>query len=256
MTITILGSGTAIPVHDRAPAAVLWQSGEETILFDIGPGTLLRLEAQGVDFRALQKIFLTHLHSDHTLDLVTFLQANDSLPEPGRLAAVSLTGCKGTQEFFTKLMEVFPGISSRTYSFSLHERGVDSWQEGGFEVTTALTCHTPSSLAYRIDSSEGSFVYTGDAVLNEGLIELCRGVDLLICDCSFPAEIHSPDHMNAHDVGVLAAKAGVVCVVPTHFYPQALASDIESQIRQSYSGRIILASDGLHLEIRSGKEHQ
>jgi ribonuclease BN (tRNA processing enzyme) len=249
ITITILGSGTAIPVSGRAPAAVLWQGDDETILFDIGPGTLLRLNEQGVDFQSLRKIFLTHLHSDHTLDLVTFVQANDCIPAPGRQVSLSITGCKGTQSFFNKLMEVFPGITPENYPFRITEKAAESWQEGRIKVRTALTGHTPFSLAYRIESDEGIFVYTGDAILSDTLIDLCRHADLLICDCSYPANIQSPDHMNTTAVGQLAAKAEVKCLAPTHFYPQVLAVDIKAEIRQHYSGPILLATDGMKLKI-------
>lgn len=253
ITITILGSGTAIPVRGRAPAALLWQSGDETILFDIGPGTLLRLKEHGVDFQSLNTIFLTHLHSDHTLDLVTLIQANDCLPAPGRHAPLAITGCKRTQSFFAKLMEVFPGIEPKNYPLKISEKAEEAWQEGSLMVRTALTGHTPFSLAYRIESEDGVFVYTGDAVLSDALIDLCQKADLLICDCSYPASIQSPDHMNAAAVGQLAANAQVKHLVPTHFYPQALAADIETEIRRYYSGPISLATDGMEIKISNGK---
>jgi ribonuclease BN (tRNA processing enzyme) len=249
ITITILGSGTAYPVRGRAPAAVLWQGDDETFLFDIGPGTLLRLIEQGVDFQSLKKIFLSHLHSDHTLDLVTFVQANDCIPAPGRQAPLSITGCKGTRSFFTKLMEAFPGITPENYPFEITERAAESWQEGRIKVKTALTGHAPFSLAYRIETAEGIFVYTSDAVLSDSLTDLCRHADFLLCDCSFPASIQSADHMNTSAVGRLAADAEVKNLVPMHFYPQVLASDIKAEIRQYFSGTILPATDGMQLKL-------
>lgn len=253
ITITILGSGTAFPVRSRAPAGILWQCDDKVILFDIGPGTLLRLNEQGVDFQSLREIYLTHLHSDHTLDLVTLVQANDCIPAPGRQVPLSITGCKDTQLLFTKLMEVFPGIAPRNYPFKIIERAAESWQEGRIKVRTALTGHTSFSLGYRVESDEGIFVYTGDAVLSDTLISLCQNADLLICDCSFPASIHSPDHMNTTAVGQLAASAEVKCLVPTHFYPQVLATDIAAEIRHHYSGSILLATDGMKIKIPNGE---
>ncbi len=252
-TVTILGSGTAIPIRGRAPAAVLWQGSEKTILLDIGPGTLLRLEEQGVNYQTLSDIFLTHLHSDHTLDLVTLLQANDCIPSPGRQVPLSITGCKGIQSFFIKLMEAFPGIEPANYPFRIVERSADTWQEGRFKIRTALTGHTPFSLAYRVESDEGIFVYTGDAILSDNLIDLCLDADLLICDCSYPASIQSPDHMNTTAVGQLAGSAGVKFLVPTHFYPQALDSNITAEIKRHYSGPILPATDGMKLRIPTGE---
>ena len=252
IAITILGSGTAIPVGGRAPSALLWQSGEKTIMFDIGPGTLLRLIEQGIDYQTLSEIYLTHLHSDHTLDLVTFIQANDCVFAPGRQIPLSITGCKGTHSFFAKLMEVFPGIEPVNYPLKIIERAAETWQEGRFKVRTALTGHTPFSLGYRVESDEGIFAYTGDAVLSDTLIDLCQDADLLICDCSYPASIQSPDHMNTTAVGLLGASAEVKCLVPTHFYPQVLATDITAEIRRHYSGPILPATDGMKLRIPTG----
>jgi ribonuclease BN (tRNA processing enzyme) len=252
-TVTILGSGTAIPIRGRAPAAVLWQGSEKTILLDIGPGTLLRLEEQGVNYQTLSDIFLTHLHSDHTLDLVTLLQANDCIPSPGRQVPLSLTGCKGTQSFFAQLMDVFPGIAPAKYPFRIIEKTAESWRDGQLQVRTALTGHTPFSLAYRVESPDGIFVYTGDAVLTDSLINLCQNADLLICDCSYPAGVQSPDHMNAIAVGQLAASANVKCLIPTHFYPQALDSNITAEIKRHYSGPILPATDGMKLRIPTGE---
>jgi ribonuclease BN (tRNA processing enzyme) len=253
ITITILGSGTAIPVNGRAPASVLWQRKDDADLFEIGPGTLLRLREQGINFQSLRNIFLTHLHSDHTLDLVTLIQANDCIPDPGRQEPLTITGCKGTQSFFAQLMEAFPGISPVKYPFRIDEKTEGSWQAGDVKVKSALTGHTSSSLAYRIESDEGVFVYSGDAVLSDALVDLCTNADLAVCDCSYPASIESPDHMNTTEVGHLAARAGIKTLVPTHFYPQVLAADIKGEIRQHYSGQILPAIDGMVLRIPSRK---
>ena len=73
MQLTILGSGTGVPLPQRSPAGVLVQIGATPLLFDLGPGTIPRLNAVGVSYRDLEHVFLTHLHPDHTLDLVMLL---------------------------------------------------------------------------------------------------------------------------------------------------------------------------------------
>src|SRR5512143_1075017 len=102
MRLTILGAGTAIPLPGFSPAGHLVLIGDQPLLFDIGPGTLARLAAAGIDYRDLDHLFLTHHHSDHTLDLVTLLQDYDSTPGWVRRKPFHLIGCRGTQAFYER----------------------------------------------------------------------------------------------------------------------------------------------------------
>ena len=76
MQVTILGAGTSIPAPRHSPAGIYVKVGGEHLLFDAGPGTLQRLHTAGVIFRELDRIFLTHYHIDHCLDLVSILFAS------------------------------------------------------------------------------------------------------------------------------------------------------------------------------------
>ena len=49
MELIVLGSGTAIPRPHRSPAGYAVQVGQETLLFDSGPGTLGRLAQAGLE---------------------------------------------------------------------------------------------------------------------------------------------------------------------------------------------------------------
>ncbi|MCI0475547.1 MAG: MBL fold metallo-hydrolase, partial [Anaerolineales bacterium] len=101
--LTILGAGTGVPMPRRSPAGVLVQIGATPLLFDLGPGTLPRLDAAGVSYRDLEYVFLTHLHPDHTLDLAMLLQALNSTPGYTRERALHLIGCPGTQSLYENL---------------------------------------------------------------------------------------------------------------------------------------------------------
>ena len=142
MQLIILGAGTAIPTPQNSPAGVLVRVGETPLLFDMGPGTLARLAAAGVSYRDLEYVFLTHLHSDHTLDLATFLQANDSTPGWTRTQPVHLSGCRGTQRFYAQLMQTFPGIAPQSYALDIRELGAARAAFDAWTVETAHTGHT------------------------------------------------------------------------------------------------------------------
>jgi ribonuclease BN (tRNA processing enzyme) len=249
MDLTILGAGTAVPTARRSPAGVLVRVGETPLLFDMGPGTLARLAAAGVSYRDLEYVFLTHLHSDHTLDLVTFLQVNESTPGWTRTKPVHLAGCLGTQKLYNQLMAAYTGFAPRSYALEIRELGAEHVEFGEWSIETALTQHTGSSVAYRIQAGRQSIVYTGDTVESDNLKKLARGVDVLVCECAFPRGWDTLDHMTADAVGRVARAANAQRVVLTHLYPPAQAVDIAAQVREEFAGEIIVAEDGTRIVV-------
>ena len=245
MELVILGAGTAIPTPYRSAAGVLVRVGEIPLLFDMGPGTLARLALAGVSYRDLEYVFLTHLHPDHTLDLVTFLQVNDSTPEWTRTQSVHLTGCYGTKEFYTRLLEVYPGIAPRSYPLDIRELAQERIMFDHWTIETVLTGHTNTSIGYRVEAENKVVVYSGDAVAKPELEHLARDADVFVCECAFPRGYPTDDHMTADAVGRIACTAKVKHVVLTHLYPPALAMDIATQVRTEYVGEISIAIDGL-----------
>jgi ribonuclease Z len=67
--VIVLGSGSPLPDPARAGPSTLVRTGAGDLLFDRGRGVLMRAAAAGTSAGALQGLFLTHLHSDHTTDL-------------------------------------------------------------------------------------------------------------------------------------------------------------------------------------------
>lgn len=249
MEFTLLGSGTAIPLLQHSPAGVLVRVGATPLLFDIGPGTLARLAAAGVSYRDLEYVFLTHHHSDHTLDLVTFLQANDSTPGWTRTRPVHLVGCRGTKDFYAQLMQVFPGITPQSYALDIREVGAERIEFGTWTIEAALTGHTGTSVVYRIEAEGRTIVYSGDAVESAELIRLARDADGFVCECAFPRGHSTTDHLTADAVGRIARAANVKRVVLTHLYPPALEVDIAAQVRAEYAGEVIVAVDGTRVVV-------
>ena len=249
MDLTILGAGTAIPTPQSSPAGVLVRVGATPLLFDLGPGTMARLASAGVSYREIEYIFLTHLHSDHTLDLVTFLQINDSTPGWMRTRPIHLTGCRGTQHFYDQLMQVYPGIAPQSYTIDIREVGTERIAFDGWTIETAKTGHTGSSIAYRIEAEDHVVVYTGDARENPELTHIARDADVFVCECAFPSGYPTNDHMTADAVGRVAQSARVRKVVLNHLYPPALDVDIVAQVREIYDGKIVVAVDGMQIEV-------
>lgn len=249
MRLTILGAGTAIPLPGFSPAGHLVLIGDQPLIFDIGPGTLSRLAAAGIDYRDLDHLFITHHHSDHTLDLVTLLQDYDSTPGWVRRKPFHLIGCRGTQAFYERLMAAYPGIAPSTYPFEITELTDDHLVGQGWTVQAAPTGHTADSNGYRVEAGGKSIVFSGDAVFSTGLAELAQQADILVCECSFPGAAAPEGHLSASQVGRLAQGARAKRLVLVHLYPPAHRVDLLSQVKEHYGGPVEVAMDGLTIDI-------
>jgi ribonuclease BN (tRNA processing enzyme) len=247
--IFLLGTGTAVPVKQHAPAGLVIIAGGKNLLFDIGPGTLSRLEQAGISYSQINQLFLSHFHPDHTLDLATLLLVFNYAPGAARTLPFTITGPVGIEDFLQRMTRLYPELVPVEYKLDLNQvRQNESWI-GKTRILSAPTGHTPESVAYRLEFAGHSVVYSGDAAPQGELAKLAEGADMLICECSFPSGWETEYHLNADSLGHIARQAGVKSLAVTHCYPPALAVDLVSQIRNHYGGEVQLAVDGLHLSL-------
>lgn len=69
-TVTILGSNSAAPAHDRNQTSQLVNIGKSAILVDCGEGTQIQFRKYGIKTAKLDYILISHLHGDHYLGLM------------------------------------------------------------------------------------------------------------------------------------------------------------------------------------------
>jgi ribonuclease Z len=249
--LTILGAGTAVPSPGRSPAGYLVRVGPSPLLFDLGPGTLARLAMAGVSHRDLRRVFISHLHSDHVLDLVTLLQASNATPGWAREDPLELYGCRGLARLVGQVMAAFDGTTPMGFPLRVTELGPDRREFDGFTVETALTAHTETSLAFRVEADGQALVYSGDAIESPELARLARAADVFVCECSFPRGWRTADHVTADGAGRLARSAGARKLVLSHLYPPAQEADVAGQARAEYGGEVLVAVDGTVVDLRS-----
>jgi ribonuclease BN (tRNA processing enzyme) len=243
MRIVILGTGTGIPVKARGSAGLYVHVGGEHLLFDSGPGTLKRLTEVGVTYQHLDRIFYTHYHPDHCLDLVSILFAM-RIPAPARKRPLAIYGPRGLKTLYRQLNRAFHGwIEPQTYRLTLKEIDHTRLAFSDYRVRTARMNHSAAALGYRVETGGKSVVYSGDTDRCEEIIVLGRGADALILECSHPDERKVIGHLTPTECGRIAAEAGCRHLVLTHFYPVFQGYDIRKRVRQSFRGRLTLARD-------------
>jgi len=249
MELIILGSGTAIPSPRRGSPGLLVQAADRLLLFDGGTGTLRTLARAGISFVELDRVFYTHLHPDHTGDLVPLLFALRNAEYP-RQKPLSLAGPRGFKAFFERLQVAYGHwIDPAGYELRLEELHDEAVQGEGFRVIPTPVKHIQYSLGYRVEAEGRSLVFSGDTAFCESLIELARGADLLVLECSFPDGYVTNLHLTPSEAGRIAAEAGCRRLLLTHFYPICDAHDIFTQCRKTYDGEILLAEDLLKVEV-------
>jgi len=249
MEICLLGTGTAIPTQQHSPAGLVIKTGDQTLLFDIGPGTLGRLHLAKVAYTQLNHLLLTHLHPDHTLDLATLFLAFNYAPNAERTAPFQITGCGGLEDFLKRMFNLYPEVAPIPFELNLQIVYRNEFSVGDLQIKSAPTMHTPESVAYLVTDGKHSVVYSGDANPHGELAQLAEGVDLLISECSYPSGWETEDHLNADTVGQIAQQAGVKSLVLTHSYPPALAVDLVAQVRRHFTGNVQLAYDGMCISL-------
>jgi ribonuclease BN (tRNA processing enzyme) len=253
ITVTVLGSGTCVPSLERSSCSVLVETGGRKWLIDSGAGTLRRLLEAGTTIFELSHLLYSHLHPDHTADLVPLLFAT-KYPDGGRTEPLTIVAGHGFADFFNRLKQAYGhwidigGDLLRIVE--MDAGGRDHLRLAGVDIDTAPMEHSPQSVAFRLTGPGGKrLVYSGDTDYTEQLIDLARQADLLICESAFPEHLKVQGHLTPALAGAIAARAGVRRLMLTHFYPACAQADIEAECRRAYSGPLILASDLLRITL-------
>ena len=242
--LLVLGSGSILPHPRRGPAGyALRVAPGEVFLLDPGPGTVRRLAPCGLALEEIRRIFVTHFHPDHCLDLLALLFARRN-PRLAAAGPLEIVGPEGTARLLKAAEGMFGGWV-RDPGASVREVGPGEHALGGCLLRVAKTHHTDHALAYRFDFEGGaSFAYSGDTPEHPDVAALVRDVGLFLCECSFPEEAAVEGHLTPSQAGRLAQGAGVRRLLLTHFYPECDDVDVLGRVRAQFKGPAWLAAEG------------
>jgi ribonuclease BN (tRNA processing enzyme) len=246
LTLTVLGSGTAVPSFERFPAGYLVQGAGHSLLVDCGPGVLRRLAQVGVGPDALDAVYLTHFHPDHCADVAALLFALRNRAYRYR-RPLRVCAAVGLGEWLEHLYAAWPWLRPRAdeYPLLLQELEPGEHHCGPFRIGTYPVVHTAQSLAYRVRLADepGTVALSGDADAGLGLVEAARDADLFVCDAAFPDHAYEPGHLTPSRAGRVAAEARARHLCLTHFYPECAGHDLASQAATTFAGAVSLAAD-------------
>ena len=274
ITVTLLGTGCPPPVMNRFGPSTLVEAGEQKFLFDAGRGALQRLTQLAVRWQDVQGVFLTHLHSDHTVGFPD-LWLTGWLIFPGRNVPLQVWGPRGTTAMMSHLKQAYEyDIRIRIQNDSASPEGVALvvkdinegvvYEKSGVKITAFEVDHAPvkPAFGYRIDYAGRSVALSGDTRVSENLIRHAQGVDVLVHEVLAPATLqragvppgrakHIVDyHTTPEQAGEVFTRVKPKLAVYSHIcMPTATEQDLLPATRKTYAGPLQLGEDLMVIEV-------
>ena len=270
--IVVLGSGTPIPDAKRASASLVLIYQGEAYLFDVGAGAIrnatkarYRYDIPALYPSQICCVFLTHLHSDHTMDLVELAYTMWWRRRDG-LLAFGPNGLAGMTRALAQFMAA--DVSLRTggnqptpnplgYRVSATEisEGIVFEKDGliieAFDVNHG---HVKPAYGYKITTPDKVIVISGDTAYSEILAQKAVGADILFHEVVSEAGLggrsifwqnyHNSAHTTSSNLAKLARSAKPAKLVLYHgLHFGAPEQKVVEEVRAIWDGEVILAND-------------
>jgi ribonuclease Z len=274
LRITLLGTGSPIPVVERFGPSTLVEAGPEKLLIDCGRGASLRLWQCHVPLGAVTAVFLTHLHSDHVVGIPD-LWLTGWLPAPfgHRTGAFQIWGPAGTKELMENLRKAFAADIQFRMADGIPQQGIAIlarditqglvYEKNGVTVRAFEVDHATAKPAfgYRIDYGGHSVVFSGDTRMSDNLIRFSKGVDLLVHEVAWarPELLNKSEaariiiglHTTPEEAGTvftrvkprLAVYSHVVFLTTDPAFTAPTSTDVLKLTRKTYDGPLEMGED-------------
>lgn len=254
LKIIVLGSGSIIPTKYRFSTSFLIEYSMGKILLDIGPGTIEKLRRMNVHPNSIDRLFITHFHLDHTLDLPAlikirmFNELGGANQNPRILDVYGPTGLMSFIDKLSSINGVYGYLSEmmRNLDFlRIHEIGGGLVEDLKNLKVYAASVEHYNGLAYRLEVDSVTIAYSGDSTYDERMIKLAESVDILIHECSFPKELLLGKHTSDEELVEIGRRTKPKLLVVNHLYPawEGREEELEDKLRKDTGCRVYVVKD-------------
>ena len=279
--IRLISCGTGLPAARRDQAATCWLvevGNGDKFLFDVGTGSMVNVAALMIPYDFLDKVFLTHLHTDHWGDLSTLWAGGWTA---GRTKPLQIWGPKGATtdmgtayavEHFLKsfnwdaatrnfILSAEPGkITVKEFDYKAVNAVV--YQENGVTIRSIPAIHAGDGpVSFILEYAGLKVVIGGDTFPNKWYIEHANGADVAIHETFLtPPDLvkfygQSPGqailvgtfiHTSPPAFGKVMSTIKPRHAIGYHFFnEQGTHDDVLQGVRTTYDGPLSLATDNM-----------
>lgn len=269
--IVLLGTGTPNADPDRFGPSVAIVVNETPYIIDCGPGVVRRASAafrngvKGLEAKNLRRLFITHLHSDHTAGYPDFIFTPAVLE---RDAPLEVYGPPGIKAMTGHILKAY------TEDIEIRLRGLEPSKPKGYEVRVneikpgvvyrdeqvtvkAFRVNHGSwkqAFGFRFETPDRTIVISGDAAISQSVVDHCNGCDVLIHEVYSQAgfatrppewqKYHSNFHTSSRELAEIAAKAKPGLLILYHqLFWGTTPEQLVDEIKRGYQGKVVSGKD-------------
>jgi ribonuclease BN (tRNA processing enzyme) len=286
--LVLLGSkgGPALRPGGPWPSSSLLEIGGRSIVVDCGLGVTRGLVDAGMSLKTLDLVFITHLHSDHVLELGPLIHTAWTA---GLATQVTVYGPSGTRDYWRHFCQAMdfdieirivdegrPDIRDLVTVTEFGEGSV--LDERGLVVSALRVDHPPVTDCFALRAEHGgrSVVFSADTAFFPPLADFARAADILVHEAMLEKGVERLvartgngarlrehlffSHSLAEEAGRIASDAGVRRLVLNHLIPADDPTISEADwivaVRKSWAGDLTIGRDGLVVDLRSAEVAQ
>jgi ribonuclease Z len=275
----IISCGTGMPAARRSQAATCWLlelGNGDKFLFDIGTGSGANIGSLNIPYDYLDKVFVSHLHSDHVGDMDSLWIGGWTGGRHGALNVWGPSGAKpelGTKHFVEKLKDTFSwdyagrlgiiptgGGDIKVTEFDYRQVNKVVYEKNGVTIRSWPAIHAiDGSVSYGVEWNGLKFVFGGDTIPNKWYAKFAKNADIAIHECFMPPNLMMEKygfsaaaalnvavgvHTPPASFGKVMSDIKPRLAIAYHFFNDFdTRYPIQEGIRRTYDGPLTMATD-------------
>ncbi len=219
MRLRVLGCSGTYPTPASPSSGYLVEDDDTCVWVDAGSGTFAAMQAV-TDLNRVDALFLSHVHSDHCLDIFPLYYALRFGARSRRPGKFPLYVPEGTEAHLGSFLVGDAGCRmGDVFEFAV-VGDAGHVDVGAISFGFAATDHPVPTLAVRAESGGRSLVYSADTGPRADLERFAADCDLFVCEATYQnGHVGPPLHLTAAQAGELAKRARCDRLVLTHLWP-------------------------------------